>query len=122
MPFANLLRARKRFTNAPEGHKMKKFDSEPTYVTHAELDALSNVVGIALARVQLAQERTGFADGSVATQLELAERVPDLAAAERTALQRIIKAFSSAIEQQHSADRRHAHQRGNAYYQATSWK
>ena len=91
---------------------MKKSESpsaeSPTYVTRDELYALTKVVGITLARVELARGRSGFADGNVGTQLEIAERSPTLPAAERAALKRIMKAFDAALDQHHAAERRRA--------------
>jgi hypothetical protein len=124
MPFANLFRARKRLSHGhKEADKMKNCKSAAgsPYVTRDELDALTRVVGIALARVQLAHERTGFADGRVATQLAVASREP-MPEAQRIALERIVEAFESAIEKHHAAERRNSRTRGHAYYDAPSWK
>jgi hypothetical protein len=111
MPF----RSKKRFSNPSpikQAVKMKKAESpssdSPTYVTRDELYALTKVVGLALARVELAHARSGFADGNVATQLEIAERSPTLPAAERAALKRIMKAFDAALSEHHAAERRRA--------------
>ena len=110
-PFANLFRARRRFSHISppkDGRKMKNVAESPTYVTREELDALTRVFGIALARVHLAHSRTGYADGNIATQLEIAERYPSLPTPERAAFKSIIKAFEQAMEQHHAAERRRA--------------
>ena len=121
MPFANLFRARKRFnhTSPKEGAKMKKADDEsPTFVTHAELDALINAVGVALAGAELAHRRSGYADGSVDVQLGRAEQQVS-SATERAMLARIAKSFNRAIDTQRKAEQARERDRGHAYYQIT---
>jgi hypothetical protein len=123
MPFANLFRSRKRFSHVTppkEDLKMKKPESpgseSPTYVTREELDALTRVVGLALARIELAHRRTGYADGNVAAQLETAEREGSMPAAERAVLRRIIKSFDATLSKHLAAERQRASERGNAYH------
>lgn len=99
---------------------MKKSDSpvskpSPTYVTREELDALTKVVGIALARVELAHQRAGYADGTISHQLARAERAADPSAAEHAALKAIIKAFDRTIDQHRAVEQRRERDRGSAY-------
>lgn len=120
MPFANLFRARKRFshTSPKEGRKMKNVDDDsPTFVTRAEVDAIVNAVGVALASAELAHSRAGYADGTIATQLERAKR--EMTGAESTVLARIAKSFDRAISAQRRAEQRRESERGNAYHQIT---
>jgi hypothetical protein len=84
------------------------------YVTRAEFDALVRVFGMALARVELAHQRPGHADGNVATQLELAAQA-ELPAVERAALTSIITAFDRTMGQHHAAGLRRDRERDGAY-------
>lgn len=93
-----------------------KSDS-PTYVTREELDALVRVIGLALASVELAHNRAGFADGKIASQLGDIECQD---AAERAALKKITRAFDTRIEAHRVAEQRLARARGDAYYQISS--
>lgn len=93
---------------------MKNSES-PTYVTREELDALTRVIGIALAGVELAHARSGYADGSVAAQLEMATRV-EMPAPVRATLRSVTKAFDSMMAQHNAAERQRDHERGNAYH------
>ncbi len=97
---------------------MKNTES-PLYVTREELDALTRVIGIALAGVELARARSGFADGTVAAQLEMVARV-ELPAPERTALKVLSRAFDSTITKHNLAENQRAHERGNAYHRIHS--
>ena len=118
-PFANLFRSRKRFNNQ-ENRKVNTPESpvaeSPTYVTRDEFDALTRVVGVALARVDLAHARSGYPDGTVGAQLAAAERSPNLPAPERSVLKRLMKAFGTTMDQYHALERQRATERGNAYH------
>ncbi|MHB8811688.1 MAG: hypothetical protein ACYDAE_00295 [Steroidobacteraceae bacterium] len=119
-PFANLFRLRKRFSHhsPEEGIKMKKSDlpvckPSPTYVTREELDALARVVGVALAGAELARNRAGFPDGTIAHHLA---RAVGEDAADRVMLKKLVKAFDAYIGAHHAAERRRTIDRGSAYH------
>jgi hypothetical protein len=102
---------------------MKKPAEAPTCVTREEFDALAkkvaalpSVVGAALARVELASHRPGYADGTISYQLGLAERSAGMPAAERAAFKQIIKAFDATVSQHHAAESRRDKERGDAYF------
>lgn len=91
----------------------------PTYVTRDEFDALTRTVGAVLAATELAHSRAGYSDGHISTQLELAERVPGMATAERAALKAITKSFDATMAAHHAAERQRTHERGNAYHRVS---
>jgi hypothetical protein len=82
-------------------------------VSREEFEALARMVGVTLGAIELARNRTGFADGTIAYQLV---RAVGEDAAERAALKAITKAFDGHIEAHRAADRRRHIDQGNAYY------
>lgn len=86
-------------------------------VTRAEFNALAKRVhaltttlGAALAKVQAAHERDGFADGSISHQLR--HYAPDsLTSSELAVLKQIVKAFDAEMEAQRRQSERQGRQR-----------